>query len=224
MKYVLMGAALALPVAFAAGPVAAQSDPAARALIQQLLPRTSAETTRGIRPVGPSAGSATAPAPIAAPATSPAAAPPPVAATPTPAAPRTAATAPRAPEPPRASTAPPGVAAASITITFPSGSAELTPEAMSALRPLGEALASSDLSAFRFRIEGHTDSVGPRDANQSLSERRAAAVRDYLVQRYGVTAGRLETIGRGEDDLLVPTRDEVAERRNRRVQVVNLGG
>ncbi|HEV7267663.1 MAG TPA: OmpA family protein [Falsiroseomonas sp.] len=222
MKSVLFGVALVLPIALAASPAAAQTDPAARALIQQLLPRTSVETTRGIRPVGPAAGSATAPTPAAAPATSSApivAAPPPP-----PSASRTAATAPRAPEPPRATTAPVGVAAASITVTFPSGSADLTPDAMAALRPLGEALASSDLAAFRFRIEGHTDSVGPRDANQSLSERRAAAVRDHLVQRYGVDPRRVETVGRGEGDLLVPTADEVAERRNRRVQVVNLGG
>ncbi|WP_270938767.1 OmpA family protein, partial [Falsiroseomonas oryzae] len=127
------------------------------------------------------------------------------------------------PAPARTTTAPADAGAASITVTFPSGSAELTPEAQAALAPLGRALASSDLAAFRFRIEGHTDSVGARDANQSLSERRAAAVRDYLVQRFGVNAARLEIVGRGEDDLLVPTRDEVPERRNRRVQVVNLG-
>ncbi|WP_372619255.1 OmpA family protein [Falsiroseomonas sp.] len=227
MKSVLLGAAFALPIVLAAGPGVAQTDPAARALIQQLLPRTSVDTTRGIRPVGPAAGGATAPAPVAAPAAAPPpviTAPPPSVAAPAPSTPRTAAAAPRAPEPPRATTAPVGVAAASITVTFPSGSAELTPEAMAALRPLGEALASSDLAAFRFRIEGHTDSVGPRDANQSLSERRAAAVRDHLVQRYAVDPRRIETVGRGEGDLLVPTGDEVAERRNRRVQVVNLGG
>jgi outer membrane protein OmpA-like peptidoglycan-associated protein len=108
-------------------------------------------------------------------------------------------------------------------VTFPSGSAELTQDAMAALSPLGRALASSDLASFRFRIEGHTDSVGPRDANQALSERRAAAVRDFLVRRFSVDASRLEIIGRGEDDPLIAAGDEVAERRNRRVQVVNLG-
>lgn len=224
MRSVMLGAAFVLPVMLSAGPGVAQSDPQARALIQQLLPRTSSEATRGIRPVGTPPPSTPQAQPAAAP---PAAAMPPAAApSPAPsAAPAQVAAPVAAPAAtaPRATTAPAGVAAASITVTFPSGSAELTPDAMAALAPLGQALASRDLAAFRFRIEGHTDSVGPREANQSLSQRRAAAVRDFLVQRYGVDASRLETVGRGEDDLLVPTGDEVAERRNRRVQVVNLG-
>jgi outer membrane protein OmpA-like peptidoglycan-associated protein len=200
------------------GTAIAQSDPASRALIQQLLPRTSSETTRGIRPVGS--------APAAVPQAAAPVAPQPVAPMPPPqAAASTAVPVPAtaAVSAPRRTTAPEGVSAASITVTFPSGSAELTQDAMAALAPLGRALSSADLMSFRFRIEGHTDSVGARDANQSLSERRAAAVRDYLVQRFGVSASRLDIVGRGEDDLLVPTGDEVGERRNRRVQVVNIG-
>ena len=73
------------------------------------------------------------------------------------------------------------------------------------------------------RIEGHTDTVGSRESNQALSERRAAAVREFLMQRFGVQPGRLEAVGVGEDQLLVATPDEVPERRNRRVQIINLG-
>lgn len=214
MRSVIFGA-FVLPMLLASGATFAQSDPASRALIQQLLPRISSETTRGIRPVG-AAPAAVPQAATPAPTAQPIAAPPAV----QPSAPARATV---AAAPPRQTTVPEGVAAASITVTFPSGSATLTPEAMAALAPLGRALASSDLVSFRFRIEGHTDSVGPRESNQRLSERRAAAVRDHLVQRFGVSASRLEIVGRGEDDLLVPTGDEVAERRNRRVQVVNLG-
>lgn len=187
-------------------PAVAQSDPAAQALIQQLLPRTSATATRGIRPA---AGGAAAAQALAAPE---------------PAAMRTEAPTRLAAAGPRTVTTPPDVPAAGIMVTFATGSAELTPDAMAALAPLGRALASNDLAGFRFRIEGHTDSVGPRDANQMLSDRRAAAVRTFLVTLYAVDASRIETIGRGEDDLLVQTGDEVAERRNRRVQVVNIGG
>ena len=112
---------------------------------------------------------------------------------------------------------------ASITVMFASGSAVLTPEAERALAPLGRALNSQDLAAFRFRIEGHTDSVGDTASNQALSERRAAAVREYLIAKFGVNPARLVAVGMGETQLLVPTPDETSNARNRRVQVVNIG-
>ncbi len=123
-----------------------------------------------------------------------------------------------------ATTAPPGLPAVSLMVTFATGSAALTPQAEAVLASLARALASPDLAQARFRIEGHTDTVGDAAMNQGLSERRAAAVRDLLVARFGIEAGRLEVMGFGESTLLVPTGDGRAEPRNRRVQVVNLGG
>ncbi|MBL6077160.1 OmpA family protein [Belnapia sp. T18] len=120
-------------------------------------------------------------------------------------------------------TAPPGTAAASIMLRFATGSATLTLEAERSLDELGRALASPDLAPYRFRIEGHTDTVGGPGLNQALSERRAAAVRDYLTTRHGVSAARLESIGLGESQPLVATPDETAQARNRRVQIINLG-
>lgn len=121
-------------------------------------------------------------------------------------------------------TAPEGAAAISLTVTFGTGSATLSPRATGVLDNLGQALSSSRLAGYRFRVEGHTDSVGDAAMNQDLSERRAAAVRDFLVQRHGVDPGRIEVLGLGEQQLLVATPDGVDEPRNRRVQVVNLGG
>lgn len=121
-------------------------------------------------------------------------------------------------------TAPPGVAAVSLTVNFATGSARLTPQAESVLDDLGRALGSAQLAPFRFRVEGHTDTVGSRALNQSLSEARAAAVRDYLVRRHGIAPARLEAIGLGEQQPLVATPDETPEARNRRVQILNLGG
>lgn len=121
-------------------------------------------------------------------------------------------------------TAPAGTPALSVLVNFASGSAVLTPAAQRALDPVGQALASPALANYRFRIEGHTDTTGDTGSNQLLSERRAAAVRDYLVQRYGVSGVRLEVVGLGETRLLVQTGDEVSEVRNRRVQVLNIGG
>ncbi len=121
-------------------------------------------------------------------------------------------------------TAPPGAAAVSLTVAFASGSAALGPEATRVLDNLGRALGSARLAGYRFRVEGHTDTVGSAAMNQALSERRAAAVRAFLVTRHGVDPARIEAVGLGQTQLLVPTQDETAEPRNRRVQVVNLGG
>ena len=110
-----------------------------------------------------------------------------------------------------------------LTVNFANGSAELTPDAIRTLDALGRALASKDLAAYRFRIEGHTDTVGSRDYNRALSERRAEAVVDYVAKKFGVDPSRLQAVGMGEDGLLVPTPPQTPEPRNRRVQVINLG-
>lgn len=122
-----------------------------------------------------------------------------------------------------ATTAPPDRPAVSLMVTFATGSATLTPQAEAVLASLARAFAAPELAGSRFRIEGHTDTVGSERLNQTLSERRADAVRDHLVRRYGIAAPRLETVGFGETSLLVPTPDGTAEPRNRRVQVINLG-
>jgi outer membrane protein OmpA-like peptidoglycan-associated protein len=94
---------------------------------------------------------------------------------------------------------------------------------MSALNELGKALTSNALVGYRFRIEGHTDTVGSKENNRELSERRAAAVVAYIGQKFGIDASRLVPIGLGSDQLLVPTADQTPEARNRRVQIVNIG-
>ncbi|HET6610192.1 MAG TPA: OmpA family protein [Rhodopila sp.] len=111
-----------------------------------------------------------------------------------------------------------------FNITFATGSAELTPQATKVLDTLGKALASNELSTSKFRIEGHTDTVGTPEANKELSTRRATSVVTYLSQHYGIAPNRLEAVGMGEEALLVPTGPNVPEQRNRRVHVVNVSG
>ncbi len=111
----------------------------------------------------------------------------------------------------------------SLTVDFETNSAELTPDAVHTLDHLGEALASPTLSKYRFRIEGHTDTVGTAAANKALSERRSQAVAAYIEKYFHVSPGRLVPVGMGEAGLLVPTPPQTAEIRNRRVQVVNIG-
>ncbi|WP_368419587.1 OmpA family protein [Rhodovarius sp.] len=202
----------------------AQQDQEAQRLIQQLSP------TRGIRMPSADPGTAvsspslTPAAPEASPALSSTgglASPPNQTFVPQPL--TTAPMEPAAP-PPRQTTAPTGVAAVSITVNFASGSASITPQAAASLAALGRALSSPELAPYRFRIEGHTDTVGDAGLNMLLSQRRAEAVRDFLAKNFGVQPTRLMAIGMGESQLLVSTPDNMPEPSNRRVQVLNLGG
>lgn len=113
--------------------------------------------------------------------------------------------------------------AVSIAVAFAPGTTILTADAELALAPLGRALVSPELAPFRFRIEAHTDSVGDAAVNQTLSERRAAAVREHLARVHDVDPGKLVSVGFGSSQLLVPTAPQVSEARNRRIQVVNIG-
>ena len=200
-------AAAACLLGLAAG-ARAQTNPNASEIIKALRPTgTISGTTRGIRPAG---------SPAAAPATPAAAAP---AAMP-------AATAPATPAAPAGVSAAIGPASApsvNLSVQFANGSAALTPAATKTLDQLGAALTSAQLSSYRFRIAGHTDTVGSRAYNLTLSQQRAAAVAHYLESKFSIPASRLDAIGRGEEGLLVPTPPQTPEPRNRRVQITNLG-
>lgn len=69
-----------------------------------------------------------------------------------------------------------------------------------------------------FSIEGHTDSVGPKASNQRLSEKRANAVRDYLIAN-GISADRLTAQGFGEDNPIANNKTRAGRKENRRVEV-----
>jgi outer membrane protein OmpA-like peptidoglycan-associated protein len=112
---------------------------------------------------------------------------------------------------------------ASMTLTFQSGSATLTPSAMKSLDKLGTALSSQQLSSYKFLIEGHTDTVGTPDSNMTLSQSRANAAAAYLEQKFNIPAARIQAVGKGEDGLAVQTGPNVSDARNRRVQIINQG-
>jgi len=110
-----------------------------------------------------------------------------------------------------------------LSVPFATGSAMISPAAARVLDQLGAALSSPRLSEYKFRVEGHTDTVGLPEMNKTLSEQRAASVIEYLVSRYGIDRGKLSAVGMGEDGLLVETGPQVPNAANRRVLVVNLG-
>ncbi|WP_299712573.1 OmpA family protein [uncultured Tenacibaculum sp.] len=70
-----------------------------------------------------------------------------------------------------------------------------------------------------FNIEGHTDSQGAAKANQRLSQRRAKAVLDYLTSKGGVPAGRLSSVGLGEDYPIASNKTRAGRAQNRRVEI-----
>jgi outer membrane protein OmpA-like peptidoglycan-associated protein len=110
-----------------------------------------------------------------------------------------------------------------LVVDFRSGSAELSPSATETLDALGKALNSGALASYRFRVEGHTDTVGAPDVNKTLSEKRAEAVAEFLEHKFNISPSRLEPVGMGASNLLVPEPDQTPEPRNRRVRIVNLG-
>jgi outer membrane protein OmpA-like peptidoglycan-associated protein len=107
---------------------------------------------------------------------------------------------------------------ANLLITFPTGSAELTPETQQALTTVGKALQSDRLAGFAFRIEGHADPRGGDSLNDRLSEQRAESVVAFLVDKMGIGRERLNAIGKGSTELLNTTQPTAPE--NRRVTIV----
>ena len=123
---------------------------------------------------------------------------------------------------PAASTSRP--ASVSLTVEFATGSATLTAQARHTLDALGKALNDPKLAGDKFRIEGHTDTVGSAAGNLALSQHRAARVAQYLEDRFSIPAARLTPVGMGQKGLAVATPPQTPNAQNRRVVVVNLGG
>lgn len=73
----------------------------------------------------------------------------------------------------------------------------------------------------RIRIVGHTDDIGSDRSNQILSEGRCRSVRQAMVDR-GIDIRRIEIVGRGERDPIVPNDSEENRQKNRRVEIVLL--
>lgn len=108
---------------------------------------------------------------------------------------------------------------ANLEVGFAFNSADILPSARDELDKLGKALASGEIKSSDILVAGHTDAKGTDPINQKLSERRAAAVRAYLIKNYNLAADQLIPVGYGREKLKVPDKPYADE--NRRVQVVN---
>lgn len=105
-------------------------------------------------------------------------------------------------------------------LNFRSGSAVIPPAAYTMLDA-----AVKSIEIFpdrRVRVEGHTDSIGSNQYNQALSERRANAVRDYLLQRLPQGHPGVIAVGYGEEKPIANNETAEGRKKNRRIDIVLL--
>jgi outer membrane protein OmpA-like peptidoglycan-associated protein len=105
-------------------------------------------------------------------------------------------------------------------ILFDVGSDRIRGESKPTLDQIGQMLQQhTDL---KLTIEGHTDNVGNAASNQTLSDKRAAAVRAFLVANYGVDGSRLASKGLGATKPAAPNDTPEGRQQNRRVELVRM--
>jgi outer membrane protein OmpA-like peptidoglycan-associated protein len=103
-------------------------------------------------------------------------------------------------------------------IFFDTGKSTIKPESETDLAAIGQAL-NSDRS-LKLEIQGHTDNIGGRASNLNLSQRRAEAVKKYVVQKYGVSEDQLSAAGYGESRPVADNATPMGRAQNRRVELV----
>lgn len=104
-------------------------------------------------------------------------------------------------------------------VNFDFDKSDLTPEARAILADNARKLEANP--EVYIRIEGHCDERGTVEYNLALGERRARAVRDYLVN-YGIDPGRITIISYGKERPIDPGHNEAAWAKNRRAEFVIL--
>jgi len=101
-------------------------------------------------------------------------------------------------------------------IIFKTGSAELdAAKCEKTLKAIADIVKA--FPGYIVQIDGHTDSSGNANANKALSQKRAEAVRTYLIQHYGVDAGRLTAKGFGDTQPIADNKSAEGKAKNRRV-------
>lgn len=74
----------------------------------------------------------------------------------------------------------------------------------------------------KIEVDGHTDSIGTDAYNQKLSERRAAAVKDFLIKEAGVDSSKITAVGHGKAEPVADNKTAAGRARNRRVEILIL--
>ena len=108
-----------------------------------------------------------------------------------------------------------------LDIKFDTDSPIVRPESYQLVGQLADALAHPTLLSYRFLIVGHTEAGGRRDHNLILSQRRADAIREVLVNTFKISPKRLQAVGLGEEQLLDAARPGAPV--NRQLHVMTVG-
>ena len=91
-----------------------------------------------------------------------------------------------------------------VDIQFDVDTPIILPASYQTIGRLADAMVHSSLQPYSFLIVGHIDATGRRENNALLSQRRADAVRDVLINTFKIAAKRLQSVGLGEEQLLDP--------------------
>lgn len=104
-------------------------------------------------------------------------------------------------------------------VEFPPGKATLVGDSQMRLDAVVEYMTHK--KSARIEISGHTDNVGKKNANKVLSQKRADAVRDYLVSK-GIDGGRIQAVGYGDAKPAAPNTTPEGRKKNRRIEAAEL--
>ena len=104
-------------------------------------------------------------------------------------------------------------------ITFDVGKSTIKPESMGEINRIVQLM--NENPTLKFSVEGHTDSTGNPTSNQTLSEQRAQAIVDKLVE-LGIAKDRLTAVGKGQNSPIADNTTDEGRAKNRRVEFVKM--
>lgn len=107
-----------------------------------------------------------------------------------------------------------------VDISFDVDTPIVQPESYQTVGRIADALVHSSLLPYNFLIVGHIEANGKREANAILSQRRADAIREILVNTFKISAKRIQSVGLGEEQLLDSARPTAPV--NNQIQIMTL--
>ena len=113
-----------------------------------------------------------------------------------------------------------GLSGFNVDIQFDVDTPIVRPQSYETLGRIADALVQAKLLPYTFLIVGHIEANGKRENNVTLSQRRADAIRDILVNTFKISSKRIQSIGLGEEQLLDPARPSSAT--NQQIQILTV--
>jgi len=107
-----------------------------------------------------------------------------------------------------------------VDITFDVDTPIVQPESYQTVGRIADALVHSSLLPYTFLVVGHIEANGRREANAILSQRRADAIREILVNTFKISAKRIQSVGLGEEQLVDSARPTAPV--NNQIQIITL--